>query len=94
VTHVLEDEREQHEAQVAVDGLRARRVLERQRADRALELGAPVMIAEEGQVGGQPRRVLEEIRDRDRFAIRSAPRGQQAGDAGLERESARLESPA
>ena len=69
-----QDEAEQDESEVAVDRLRARRVLERQRADRAFELGAAVMIAEEGQVRGQPGRVFEQIGDGDGLAIGPAPR--------------------
>ena len=73
---VLEDEAEQHEAEVAVDRLRPRRVLERQRADRVLELGAAGVVAEQGQVGGQPGAVRQQIDESSRARGRAAPFGQ------------------
>ena len=57
-------------------------------ADASLELRPSVMIAEERQVRGQARRVLEQIANGDRLAIGAAPRGRQSADPIVERQHA------
>ena len=78
---VGKDESEQHEAQVAVQGLRARAVLQGQRADRVLELVPAPVIAVEGQVSGQAGRMGQEVLDRDGVAVAAAPRRKPAPHA-------------
>ena len=69
---VLEDESQQDEAEIAVDRLRVRGVLERQAADRVLEFRAAGEIAKEREICRQPCAVSEEMTDGHRGTVGAA----------------------
>ena len=61
----LEDEPEKHEPEIAVDRLRARCVLERHGADRAFELLAPAVLAEQAASTREGPNSEQEVPDGD-----------------------------
>jgi hypothetical protein len=72
-TGILDDESEQDETEIAVNGLGVGRVLERKRADRVLKFLPALVIAVEGKPCGEPGAVREQRSKRHVFAIVSAP---------------------
>jgi hypothetical protein len=84
-TCVFDEEPEQHEAEVAVNGFGVRCGLKRKRADRVLKLGAARMIAIEGEPCREARAVRQQRPQRDRFTVVPTPVRNPRADAIAQR---------
>jgi hypothetical protein len=84
---VFENESKNHEAEIAVDRLRPRRVFEWQRRDAVLVLATPDMIAKEGKPRCEAARVLEKIPNRHSFPVVPPPLADATPDGVIKRQA-------